>query len=285
MYLKNFSFPSTDREFDYILRIRRTCYDSYYPFGILGRSEPIVLDFAPITFLSGGNGSGKSTALNVISQKLGIARNTLFNKGAFFDDYTKLCKYKTSFEDPVDSRMITSDDVFDYMLGLRMVNEGIDARREELFEDYLNTKYAGFRLESIEDYEKLKKANLARRTSQSQYVKRNVIINAREHSNGESALKYFSESLGENGLYLLDEPENSLSPDKELELMKLIEDSVRFFGCQFIIATHSPFLLSMREAKIYDIDENPIAVKRWNEIQNVRTYYEFFKLHEGAFKD
>ncbi len=112
-----------------------------------------------------------------------------------------------------------------------------------------------------------------------------MIINAREHSNGESALKYFSESLGENGLYLLDEPENSLSPDKELELMKLIEDSVRFFGCQFIIATHSPFLLSMREAKIYDMDENPIAVKRWNEIPNVRTYYEFFKLHEGAFKD
>lgn len=285
MYLTSFSFPSADREFDYILGIRRTCYDSYYPFGILGRSEPIVLDFAPITFLSGGNGSGKSTALNVIAQKLGIARNTLFNKGAFFDDYTELCKYKTSFEAPVDSRMITSDDVFDYMLGLRMVNEGIDARREELFEDYLNTKYAGFRLESIEDYEKLKKANLARRTSQSQYVKRNVIINAREHSNGESALKFFSESLGENGLYLLDEPENSLSPDKELELMKIIEDSVRFFGCQFIIATHSPFLLSMREAKIYDMDENPIAVKRWNEIQNVRTYYEFFKLHEGAFKD
>ncbi len=285
MYLTSFSFPSADREFDYILRIRRTCYDSYYPFGILGRSEPIVLDFAPITFLSGGNGSGKSTALNVIAEKLGIARSTLFNRGAFFDDYMELCKYKTSFESPVDSRIITSDDVFDYMLGLRMVNEGIDARREELFEDYLNTKYAGFRLESIEDYEKLKKANLARRTSQSQYVKRNVIINAREHSNGESALKYFSESLGENGLYLLDEPENSLSPDKELELMKLIEDSVRFFGCQFIIATHSPFLLSMREAKIYDMDENPIAVKKWNEIPNVRTYYEFFKLHEGAFKD
>lgn len=284
MYLTSFSFPSADREFDYILRIKRTCYDSYYPFGILGRSEPIVLDFAPITFLSGGNGSGKSTALNVIAEKLGIARKTLFNRGAFFDDYTKLCKYKISFEDPMDSRMITSDDVFDYMLGLRMVNEGIDARREELFEDYLNTKYAGFRLDSIEDYEKLKKANLARRASQSQYVKRNVIINAREHSNGESALKYFSESLGENGLYLLDEPENSLSPDKELELMKLIEDSVRFFGCQFIIATHSPFMLSMREAKIYDLDENPIAVKRWNEILNVRTYYEFFKLHEGAFK-
>lgn len=285
MFLKSFSFPSADREFDYILHIKRTCYDSYYPFGILGRSEPIVLDFAPITFLSGGNGSGKSTALNVIAEKLGIARNTLFNRGAFFDDYTELCKYKISFEDPMESRMITSDDVFDYMLGLRMVNEGIDARREELFEDYLNTKYAGFRLESIEDYEKLKKVNLARRASQSQYVKRNMIINAREHSNGESALKYFSESLGENGLYLLDEPENSLSPDKELELMKLIEDSVRFFGCQFIIATHSPFMLSMREAKIYDLDENPIAVKRWNEIPNVRTYYEFFKLHEGAFKD
>lgn len=284
MYLTSFNFPSADREFDYILGIKRTCYDSYYPFGILAQSEPIVLDFAPITFLSGGNGSGKSTALNVIAEKLGVERSTLFNRGAFFDDYTELCQYKTSFEKPMDCRMITSDDVFDYMLGLRMVNEGIDARRKELFEDYLNTKYAGFRLESIEDYEKIKKANLAKSTTQSKYVKRNVIINAREHSNGESALKYFSESLGENGLYLLDEPENSLSPDKELELMKLIEDSVRFFGCQFIIATHSPFLLSMREAKIYDLDEHPIAVKRWSEIPNIRAYYEFFKLHEDAFK-
>ena len=107
--------------------------------------------------------------------------------------------------------------------------------------------------------------------------------NVREHSNGESALLYFADKIKDNALYLLDEPENSLSPDKQQELLKLIEDSARFFGCQFIIATHSPFLLSMRGAKIYDMDEEVVDVKRWSELKNVRIYYEFFKAHEQEF--
>ena len=53
------------------------------------------------------------------------------------------------------------------------------------------------------------------------------------------------------------------------------------FGSQFIIATHSPFLLSMKGAKIYDLDENPVDVKRWTELENVRAYYDFFKKYEG----
>lgn len=93
----------------------------------------------------------------------------------------------------------------------------------------------------------------------------------------------FSEKIGENGLYLLDEPENSLSPERQQELLRFLEDSARFFGCQFIIATHSPFLLSIRGAKIYDIDEEPVDVKHWTELSNVRAYYEFFKQHEREF--
>ena len=107
--------------------------------------------------------------------------------------------------------------------------------------------------------------------------------NVREYSNGESAFLYFTEKIEENGLYLLDEPENSLSPERQIELVEFIEDSVRFFGCQFIISTHSPFLLAMNGAKIYDLDENPVNVKRWTELKNVRTYYEFFKKHEKEF--
>ena len=84
-------------------------------------------------------------------------------------------------------------------------------------------------------------------------------------------------------MYLLDEPENSLSPDRQQELLKFLEDSARFFGCQFLISTHSPFLLSMRNAKIYDMDEEVVDVKRWTELENVRVYYEFFKKHEGEF--
>ena len=81
----------------------------------------------------------------------------------------------------------------------------------------------------------------------------------------------------------MDEPENSLSPERQQELLKFLEDSSRFFGCQFVVATHSPFLLSMKGAKIYDMDEEVVDVKRWSELKNVRAYYDFFKKHEREF--
>ena len=92
-----------------------------------------------------------------------------------------------------------------------------------------------------------------------------------------------ADKIKENGLYLLDEPENSLSPARQQELVQFLEDSARFFGCQFIIATHSPFLLSMKGAKIYDLDANPVQERRWTELPNVRAYYDFFKKHESEF--
>lgn len=96
-------------------------------------------------------------------------------------------------------------------------------------------------------------------------------------------LNIFLEKIGENGLYILDEPENSLSPQRQIELSKFIEDASRFFGCQFIISTHSPFMLAMKGAKIYDLDEDPVRVKKWTELENVRNYYDFFKEHEKEF--
>ncbi|MDF2512679.1 MAG: ATP-binding cassette protein, partial [Herbinix sp.] len=110
-----------------------------------------------------------------------------------------------------------------------------------------------------------------------------LMDNVREYSNGESAFIYFSEKIGENGLYLLDEPENSLSPKRQIELMNFIEESARFFGCQFIISTHSPFLLAMRGARVYNLDKNPVTIERWTELENVRTYYDFFKNRESEF--
>lgn len=194
-----------------------------------------------------------------------------------------MCDFRTEHPIPSVSRIITSDDVFDFMLNLRSINEGIDRKREALFEEYLDAKYGQFQLRSMADYDKLRKVNMARSKSQSKYVRKNLMDNVREHSNGESAFLYFSEKIEENGLYLLDEPENSLSPDRQQELLKFLEDSARFFGCQFLISTHSPFLLSMRNAKIYDMDEEVVDVKRWTELENVRVYYEFFKKHEGEF--
>ena len=170
------------------------------------------------------------------------------------------------------------------MLNLRSINEGIDQKREELFEEYQEAKYSRFQMRSLEDYEQLKKVNSARRSTQSKFVRSNLQDNIREHSNGESAFLYFCDQIKEDGLYLLDEPENSLSPEKQQELLRFLEDSARFFHCQFVIATHSPFLLSMKGAKIYDLDEEIVDIKRWTELGNVRAYYEFFKKHEAQFE-
>ncbi|MBU5424930.1 AAA family ATPase [Tissierella pigra] len=283
MYLNAFTFPNKDMEFDFFLGIKRTCYDSFYPFNILSRNKFERIDFQPITILYGGNGSGKSTALNVIAEKTGVNRDSIYNKSNFYTDYVSMCTMEIRTEISEKSRIITSDDVFDYMFNIRNLNEGIDQKREELFEEYLDSKYSHFQMNSIADYEKLKKINDTRRKTQSRFVRNELMDNVREYSNGESSFLYFTEKIEEDGLYLLDEPENSLSPKRQMELMKFIEDSARFFKCQFIISTHSPFLLAMAEAKIYDLDENPVVVKKWTELENVRTYYEFFKKYESEF--
>jgi len=283
VYLSVFTFPNDDIEFDFLLEEKRTCYDSFYPFKILSKHSFERIDFEPVTILYGGNGSGKSTALNVIAEKTGINRDSIYNKSNFYPDYVNMCEMQLEDDIPNNSRIITSDDVFDYMLNIRNLNEGIDQKREKLFEEYLDAKYSHFQMKSIEEYEQLKKVNTARSKTQSKFVRNEVMDNVREYSNGESASRYFIEKIGENGLYILDEPENSLSPKRQMELMKFIEDSARFLGCQFIISTHSPFLLAMGGAKIYDLDENPVDVKKWTELENVRSYYEFFKRYEKEF--
>ena len=283
MYLDVFTFPDSEREYGFFMEVKRTCYDSFYPFQIMSGCGLERIDFEAITILYGGNGSGKTTALNVIAEKAGIHRDSLFNKSNFYSDYLGMCDIRLEIEIPENSRIITSDDVFDYMLNIRNLNEGIDGKREELFDEYLDAKYSQFQMKSMADYEQLKKVNSARRKTQSRFVRGALMDNVREYSNGESAFKYFTEKIGENGLYILDEPENSLSPKRQLELRKFIEDSARYFGCQFIISTHSPFLLAIDGAKIYDLDTKPVDVKQWTELENVRAYYEFFKDHENKF--
>lgn len=285
LYLKEFKFPTMEDEAYFFMTLKKTCYDTYYPFQIFRKNRLTRLDFEPITILYGGNGSGKSTILNIISEKLRLNRDALYNRSNFFEDYINLCHYELDNKIPKTSEIITSDDVFNFMLDLRSINNGISSKREELFEEYLENKYTDFQLRSLDDYEKLKKINMTRKISQSQYVRNNLINNTREYSNGESAFMYFQNRIRENALYLLDEPENSLSPKRQLELIKFLEESVRFFGCQFIIATHSPFILSLKYAKIYDLDGDFVTVRDWTELENVRIYYNFFKEHSDSFKE
>ena len=258
LYLKSFTFPTDGEEFDVVINVKEKCYSSFYPFKILSQRGIEKIDFEPVTIFYGSNGSGKTTALNVIAEKLKLERSAVYNKSSFFNDYVDLCGYTLKGTAiPANSRIITSDDVFDFMLNLRMLNEGIDSGREKLFEEYRKIKSGDngkFRLRSLDDFEELKKLTSVRSNTQSMYVKKNVGVNVREQSNGESAFMYFAQKIEENALYLLDEPENSLSPQKQMELVRFLEDSARFYGCQFIIATHSTFVLSLKNAQIYDFD-------------------------------
>ena len=283
IYLNSFKFVDEVREYNFILDEKRTCYDSFYPFKIFSKNQFERIDFNTITILYGGNGSGKSTALNIIAEKANINRDSIYNKSNFYNDYVNMCEMDIEYEIPKKSRIITSDDVFDYMLNVRNINAGIDNKREKIFEEYLDNKYSKFQMKSIEDLHILRKVNEARSKTQSKYVRHNLIDNVREYSNGENAFRYFISNIEENGLYILDEPENSLSPKRQIELVKFIEDHARYLNCQFIIATHSPFMLSIRGAKIYDLDENPVDIKRWTDLDNVRQYYNFFKNHENEF--
>ncbi len=195
VYLSVFTFPNDDIEFDFLLEEKRTCYDSFYPFKILSKHSFERIDFEPVTILYGGNGSGKSTALNVIAEKTGINRDSIYNKSNFYPDYVNMCEMQLEDDIPKNSRIITSDDVFDYMLNIRNLNEGIDQKREKLFEEYLDAKYSHFQMKSIEEYEQLKKVNTARSKTQSKFVRNEVMDNVREYSNGESASRYFIEKI------------------------------------------------------------------------------------------
>ena len=282
-YIDSLYLPSDHQETGFLMSQRRTCYNGCYPYKIFPQKGLSEINFAPITIFYGGNGSGKTTLLNVIAEKTNVLRHSAFSGSAFFANYVSDCEIEGKTL-PENSQILTSDDVFDYLLNIRYLNDGIDVRREELFEDYLSRKYADHQLKSMADYAEWKESYDAKSKSQSKFVKERLMRNVDMFSNGESAMRYFVDHITENALYLLDEPENSLSPQLQQELVQFLADSARFFGCQLILSTHSPFLLSMKGAKIYDLDTKPAAVKGWTELSNVRAYYDFFKKHEREFE-
>ena len=292
IYLQAFNLPTREAEENYFMssmKAKRTCYTTNYPFGLFRYREMPEFCFSDITIFCGNNGSGKSSILNVIAEKLALDRTAPFNRSDFFEDYVALCDYGLDRDIPKESKIITSDGVFEKVLDIRRINDGIDSKRADLIEEYIaenSPNAAPNLLSGLDDYDRWKRVSHMRNKnrSQSRFLKENLMRNIQERSNGESALSYFVDSIQENALYLLDEPENSLSPQNQLRLKYFIEDSVRSFRCQFVISTHSPFLLSLKGARIYNIDENPPAERRWTELECVKAYYDFFKEQGDKFE-
>lgn len=287
IYLKNFRLASIDmEERDEHLKCRE------YPYGIFPFKKLKGIEFSDITMFYGSNGSGKSTLLNLIAEKLNLPRETPFNSSDRFHEYVnKMCSYENSFDDegynidiPKGSKIISSDDIFNHVINIRYDNIKINKQKEAAKNKFMGAKFGSVKFDSFDKYEALKLQNDARQKTMTEFVRERGGTNIKMNSNGESALSYFDKQFESGKLYLLDEPENSLSPIFQIKLIRLIIESSYYCNCQFIIATHSPFLLSIDGAKIYDLDTVPASTKDWYELENVKIYYEFFKDNEKLFK-
>lgn len=291
VYLSRFVLPSDTAEIKVIENEKRTCFNTFYPFKIFPLKKLRTLEFETVTMLYGGNGSGKSTPLNVMSAKLNAARFSDFNGAPFFERFVNMCDTEF-YRRPNASFVLTSDDVFDYVLSARSVNERIDERRNALFDRYADKKREAIsnpeilRLNGLDDYERWSEVReiISPKRSQSGYIRDRVVSEIDLSSNGETALRYFIDRIDSDALYFLDEPENSLSIELQIQLAEYIAATARATRSQFIIATHSPIFLSMSNAKIYNLDSYPASVCDWTELPNVRKYFDFFMQHRDEFE-
>lgn len=310
VYLRDFTFLSQEQESRMLALEKRECFDSFYPFQFLPGKGVGRIDFAPITIFCGGNGSGKSTMLNIIAAKLGLLRELPFNPSPFFDWYVHGVtrhvygvvedkdvhvdgtSYNSSLPEeikgvPGASRILTSEDVFDKTLAIRKRNREIDRDREEIGRRWWKYNVEGQRVPYSGKEGEAREMWLAQKRMKGKTMSKVILEelgrNEKTGSNGENAFDFFLEKIREGALYLLDEPENSLSAGWQKKLGMFLEGMARFEGCQFVIATHSPFLLGIHGAKIYDLDSEGVPVRRWTELENVREFFGFFKEREGEF--
>ena len=189
-YLSRFTLPDQDSREAALEKAvnHRTCYNNYYPFPVFDNWDPVTLTLAPITVLYGGNGSGKTTLLNLMGEKLGLERRSVYNRSSFFRNFVDLCRWEGQGAPP-GSRVLTSDDVFDDLLDLRSLNQGVDRDREALLREYKQLRGEDFQLRSLKDYEHLKQVVCAKKktSSGSAFVRQRLGGNVRGKSNGETA--------------------------------------------------------------------------------------------------
>lgn len=220
-----------------------------FPFNIPSIAEGLDIELTSnVTFLVGENGSGKSTILEAIAAHCGfpLTGGNRHHRHAFRETDTALRPYLNLSWKP------------------KRITEGFFMRAESFFNfaSYIDEQA----LDSPRWY--------------SNYGGKSL----HKQSHGESFLALFN-NLFEAGIYLLDEPEAALSPQRQLTFLTLIHRLEMSGRAQFIIATHSPMLLTYPGATILSLDESGIEETSYEEtehfqltrrfLENPAAYYRF----------
>ncbi len=202
-----------------------------------------------VTFFVGENGTGKSTLLESIAVAYG------FNP----EGGTKNFNFET--------RSTHSD-----LHGAIRVIKGISRPKSNFFlraESFYNVA------SKIEDY---------RDDDYETYYKRYGGKSLHDQSHGESFLALIQNQFTEKGLYILDEPEAALSPQRQLTLLILIHDLAQR-GAQFFIASHSPILLGMPEASILSFDNGKISEVKYEDTESYKITELFINNKESLLNN
>ncbi|MBS1686318.1 MAG: AAA family ATPase [Bacteroidetes bacterium] len=217
-----------------------------YPFNIPSLKN-LSIDFKyDVTFLVGENGSGKSTLLEAIATNIGFNASG-GNKNHSYD------YHKT--ESPLSKYIRLS--------WHRKLSSGFFLRAESFFNfaTYID--------------------NLAKEN-------RGILIgyggkSLHQQSHGESFLSLFKNRFTE-GIYLLDEPEAALSPQRQLSFLSIIHELQKSNKSQFIIATHSPILLAYPNAQIFLLGNEGIRQVRYTETEHYTLTKEFLDSPDRFFR-
>ncbi len=258
----------------------RTKNYNIYPFNIFKNKEPDIFIFDDITVLYGNNGSGKSTILNIIAHTLDLKGKEKFSPSiigtnSYFEDFSSKCKYSL-YEDEYGNKITNIPRKSRYIKSEEILYEIRKIEQEAILEE-------SYICNNIRNGMEQKKAKEYIHTSDGQEQLARFKFAQEKYSNGETTLQILEDNIEPDNLYLLDEPEVSLSPQNQVKLANELNKLARYLNLQFIISTHSPFMLSILNAKIYNLDTRTYEVQKWSELENVKYFFDFFEKRKNEF--
>lgn len=246
---------------------RTTGLPSGFPFSVPVIRALRELSFpTPVTFLVGENGSGKSTLMEAIACVVGSV--TVGAEGVDSDaTLAPMRRLAKNLSQSWNKRthkgfFLRAEDFFGYAKRISQIRTDAAADFERVDEEYAGRS----------DYAKMLARMPHARTIGELQQRYGEGLDAQSH--GESFLKLFQSRLVPDGLYLLDEPEAPLSPLRQLAFLSLLKEMVEV-NCQFIIATHSPIILSFPGATILSCDSAPPAVVDYDDLEHVTLTRDF----------